>query len=279
MSYIKFSQFTPITSISGLSVVGLQGGKNVRIDAASFLSGYLKPTNAGTIGQVLTKTSSGSKWSSKTLQQLASVAGATYDSSTGFFSYNGLTDITESDMASALRWSQPIVGYNYEALFNGFTFLNFRFNICRNTTRAAEPCNCHSMFQSCIYIEVIQLPTPAASSGYDMKVGIGTQMFRECRRLKRITNRMNFESATSTTNMFQNCQLLESLEIINLKSSISFSDSPNLSKESILYMIQNSAATSPITITLHATAYEMANADSEIKTALQNKTNVSLASA
>lgn len=44
-------------------------------------------------------------------------------------------------------------------------------------------------------------------------------------------------------------------------------------------MVQNSAATNPITITLHADAYSMAMADEDIQAALAEKTNVSLATA
>ena len=53
----------------------------------------------------------------------------------------------------------------------------------------------------------------------------------------------------------------------------------SVSSKSILYMIQNEAATSAITITLHADAYARAMANTDIVAALEAHPNVSLASA
>lgn len=55
--------------------------------------------------------------------------------------------------------------------------------------------------------------------------------------------------------------------------------SPYFREDCILYMIQNEAATSAITITLHADAYARAMANADIVAALQAHPNVSLASA
>ena len=64
-----------------------------------------------------------------------------------------------------------------------------------------------------------------------------------------------------------------------LKYDLGIYSSPNLSVKSVLYMINNEAATSPITITLHADVYNRCMANADILTALQAHTNVSLASA
>ena len=61
--------------------------------------------------------------------------------------------------------------------------------------------------------------------------------------------------------------------------SCSFSYSPNLNKTSLLYMINNSAATSAIVITLHSTCYNIMSVDADIISELASKPNVSLASA
>ena len=76
-----------------------------------------------------------------------------------------------------------------------------------------------------------------------------------------------------------NCPKLISVKISNIKISFEPSNSPLLSCKSILYMIQNEAATSAITITLHANAYARAMANADIVAALQAHPNVSLASA
>lgn len=123
------------------------------------------------------------------------------------------------------------------------------------------------------YIETVyDYPNPGES--FD-------RVFGYCGKLKKIVGTLNFDY-TSKKNMdgsFEGCALLETVSIKGLCFNVSFADSPNLSKDSILYMIQNSAATSAITITLHPTAYAMAIADNDIQTALQEKTFVSLAQA
>ena len=64
-----------------------------------------------------------------------------------------------------------------------------------------------------------------------------------------------------------------------IKSNIIFKDSPALSKASVLYMIENAAATTAITITLHADAYARLAEDSEIIAALEAQPLVTLVSA
>ena len=78
---------------------------------------------------------------------------------------------------------------------------------------------------------------------------------------------------------FYKCIQLKVIKIKKLFASLSFGDSPLLSLKSVLYMINNEAATSAITITLHADAYARAMANADILAALEAHPNVSLASA
>ena len=64
-----------------------------------------------------------------------------------------------------------------------------------------------------------------------------------------------------------------------MKGNLSFKDSPLLSNESILFLINHEAATSAITITLHPDVYARVMANADILAALETHTNVSLASA
>ena len=64
-----------------------------------------------------------------------------------------------------------------------------------------------------------------------------------------------------------------------LKYDLGIYSSPNLSVKSVLYMINNEAATSPITITLHADVYNRCMANADVLAALEAHPNVSLASA
>lgn len=111
--------------------------------------------------------------------------------------------------------------------------------------------------------------------------------FQNCYRLKTIIGSgrepfisLNYMSKVESMNYaFSNCYSLKNIWLRMLKYSVSFAQSSRLSNESILYMIQNEAAKSEITITLHADAYARAMADTEILAALETHTNISLASA
>ena len=110
--------------------------------------------------------------------------------------------------------------------------------------------------------------------------------FEGCTRLKYIVPILKIGSITASYNIataFKACRELVLCKLYNLKISVSFSDSPLLSKESILYTIQQAAPTSAITITLHADAYARLNPDLEenadIKSALEAQPLVTLASA
>ena len=72
-------------------------------------------------------------------------------------------------------------------------------------------------------------------------------------------------------------QQLKTCLIKGIKANIELPSSALLSNESILYMIQNETATTAISITLHADAYDRAMADTEIQAALTAHPNVSLA--
>lgn len=79
--------------------------------------------------------------------------------------------------------------------------------------------------------------------------------------------------------VFTGCKKLMTFKIKNIKFNISLNMTSYLSVKSVLYMINNEAATSPITITLHNTVYTRCMANADILAALEAHTNVSLASA
>lgn len=112
----------------------------------------------------------------------------------------------------------------------------------------------------------------------------------------------DYITAVSLNNIFTNCYNLRSIPLVdiknlgvvtgfssnfnlrdlffkNLSKSLLLSQSPLLSKESLLYIIENAAPTSAIKITLHASCYNKYSADSDITAALAAQPLVSLASA
>lgn len=104
-------------------------------------------------------------------------------------------------------------------------------------------------------------------------------MFIGCTGIEKIFPTLDAASVTSFNGTLDNCKNLREVRIKNVKVAIKFDKSPLISKASILYLIQNSAATSAITITLHADAYARLAEDTDIVAALAEQEFVSLASA
>lgn len=74
------------------------------------------------------------------------------------------------------------------------------------------------------------------------------------------------------------CYSIRYLYLQGLKQSLNISDASLLTKESLLYIIENAAPTEPITITLSAYCYNKYSADPDVVAALEAQPNISLAS-
>lgn len=103
--------------------------------------------------------------------------------------------------------------------------------------------------------------------------------FVGCPSVEKVFPTLNATSTTSFNGAFDSCSNLKEIRLKALGVNCSFAKSKNLSNASILYMINNSNASKTITITLHADAYDRAMADSDIVSALNGHSNVTLAKA
>lgn len=214
----------------------------------------------------------------------------------GTWTANGITDMTYNDMLTALTESMGYLpsGWSYRLRFANSlarTILIPKKNSCLqawcfNPSRYGNPAatpDCFRMFYASYKMETIVMCNMA---DYGFGVGNANGMFYGS-AVRRIINASPqaaldlsyITDAKYANDMFRACTKLEEVKISFLKVSLSFADSPNLNKDSILFMVKYSAGTSAKTITLHPTAYAMAIADSDIQAALQEKTNVSLAQA
>lgn len=214
------------------------------------------------------------------LRDLFVSAGAVYNSNTGYYELNGLTDITEEQMMVIYNETNQFL-QNVSNMAGVYADRKFRTNFLsskRDSTISRLRTSWTDAFRDNTRLEILNLneysPTNTA---YWFAPTATSSCFSYCYNIKAIIGHINLGSVSNTNNMFSKCNNLENVLLYNLKVSISFADSPNLSKESILFMINNEAATSAITITLHPTAKAMADADSEIQTALSNHPNISLA--
>lgn len=103
-------------------------------------------------------------------------------------------------------------------------------------------------------------------------------MFSNCPSLVSIPQ-LDTAKVTVMGSIFEYCFSLVSVNLKNAKFAYKLSDANLLSKESLLYLINNEAATSAIIITLAPYAYTRLAEDADVVAALANHPNISLASA
>ena len=101
--------------------------------------------------------------------------------------------------------------------------------------------------------------------------------FSNCSSLSTVKS-LDVGKGASFNGTFSACNGARNIFVKGLNKSLSLSSMSALTKESLLYIINN-AKTSEITITLSAYSYTKYSADADIIAALANKSNISLASA
>ena len=213
-----------------------------------------------------------SKLSSGTLRDLYISAGAKYNEQTGYYELNGLTDITEEEMRKIYLLyitNSP----NAEHLTAWLTYPNdFRTNIVPKIHHISNIQNSISdnsvlevLALSNLYIQ--NLVATAHGSFPKLRIVMGDWIYHS-------DNPSDFDFYYGQP--FQNCPLLEEIRMKGINKSHTFAVSPNLSKESVQYMITNAnppsgAAVGSIAITLHPTAYARLKDDADIVAALEAK--------
>lgn len=103
-----------------------------------------------------------------------------------------------------------------------------------------------------------------------------SSMFNLCKDIIAIPM-LDTSNVTDMSYLFSSCSSLTHLGLKNAKRACSISSASLLSKDSLLYIINNEAATSAITITLASYAYERLATDPDIVAALASHPNISLA--
>lgn len=213
------------------------------------------------------------KLSSGTLRDLYISAGAKYNEATGFYELNGLTDITEEEMRTIYKYAGT------PQVKAAFAYSKARTNLPMPGLYNGHLCE--SMFYACINLEVAYLGYKKSSpTSYDEPFIYteGVNCFYLCQKLKKIYGKI-YQRNDNWSLTFGECLALEEVRIADLYSSIQLSWSPNLSKESVQYMITNAkplrgAAVGSIAITLYPTAYARLKDDADIVAALEAKNGV-----
>lgn len=210
------------------------------------------------------------KLSSGTLRDLYISAGAKYNEATGYYELNGLTDITEEEMRVIYKYAGT------PQVRGAFAYSKARTNLLMSGMYNGWLCE--DMFYGCTNLEVAYLGNKQSSpTAFDIPSAYmeGFNCFYLCSKLKKIYGKI-YQRNNNWSLTFGECHALKEVRIAELYSSIMLSWSPNLSKESVLYMITNAnpprgAAVGSITITLHPTAYARLKDDADIVAALEAK--------
>lgn len=200
-------------------------------------------------------------------------AGAEYNENTGFWKIGSVDDITNDEISKAYNIRPAFFDSNFNGVYSHIK------------TRVIFPMRIYgggNVFSNkgVLFYDspnLIEIPETVGKKEF-YYVGEGGYLFAYDKKLKYIMMQMVFQNVTKNQIMFAGCLSLEKV-LIRTNSSLYFIDCSKLSTDSVLYMINNEFATSPITITLHADAYARAMANADIVAALEAHPNVSLASA
>lgn len=182
-----------------------------------------------------------------------------FNAITGYYTFKDyLTDITESEMVQiyhvyGFSVSDDSAGRIYQLTKARIIYTDNDFWYYRNAIKsyAALLYNC-----AC---EVFCIDDGVIGPYHGMTLNVlssFTSAFRYCRKLKIIDGKIDISSGKS--NMFESAfdtlPVLETVNIFGVMVSLSFAESSNLTRDSILYIINNAANTIPIILTLHANA-------------------------
>lgn len=215
------------------------------------------------------------------LRDLYISAGAKYNEATGYYELNGLTDITEEQMRVIYikTWGWWIGLPN----LSGFGDSSARTNIpCPDYKRTYYQSNVNlsSSFATTgnlDNLEVLNFIPTQYPKDFSIKLSMRAMNWMCQGNAKPLTIMGTFEVGGVPDNNSLNIGgNIKTINIKNLSKNIKFYGSKVLSKESVLYMINNSAATSAITISLNKAVYDVMKDDADIIAALTEKTNITL---
>lgn len=197
----------------------------------------------------------------------------------GHYCLNGLGDITEEqmlDIYNAGELKNNLVGfYAYNDKIRTFIPSKISGQEGYGTISLSGILSGAALVESVVFTVRDNL---VERLGVLFTSGTAYSSFNGCSNLVYI-QKMNLSNITSLTSFFDKCSSLVSVKIINLKCNLDWAYSVAISKESVLYTIQNAAPTSAMTVTLHPDAYSRLADDTDIVSALEAQPLISLVSA
>ncbi len=219
------------------------------------------------------------------LRPLFIAAGAEYNESTGNYELNGIADLTESDMMYIHEYKNYHFSLNTARYFQENKNVRTIFPMNTVNTVYDQLFKNNKLSLVCTFMnsnfEVIKFSKPQTleqTKGIPTESGSMSGMFTNAKKLK-IVYPIDVSAVTSIGASFDGTIALIDVRLCGLKCSAIFKDSTNISKESVLYMMQYALPTSAIAITLHPDAYARLANDADIVAALEAQPLISLVSA
>lgn len=215
-------------------------------------------------------------------------AGAVWNEDTGYWEFYDMKDITNIEMSRALArgsWYAGPSTIGVLAAFNSQSLNAIRFNVARTGAwGVTQDMDYFATTNS--YIEFVNMTHDNNLVAMPFTyVTYLNESFNGCSNLRRIYGELELSNVNGVRDAFKGCAKLESVLLYGLKYSISFADSPLLSKESLLYMINNCASDVSFTIILHPDAHNrcytewLEDIDNALGTADNKQTVITLARA
>lgn len=210
---------------------------------------------------------------------LYEAAGAAFNEQTGFYELNGLTDITEAQMA--VIYAAPRLGGGGDWGKAFYKYAGLRTNICTEegaTGGNAPRYRFMQTFATARDAEFIRLSADLNNGNPGrIFVTLDDRGFAYCSNLREIRGIINYSEVASQSNLantFVGCVKLDTVQIQGLKHNLAI-PSPVLSLESLQYLVAQRSGTNAITVTLHAdvlarvngteTAWQQLKADAATK--------------
>lgn len=195
----------------------------------------------------------------------------------------GIGDLTNAEIREIYEggkwwWSTSNEGFcsqsKARAILPSLAFQNAHYKSAFNFMQA---------FNKNASLEVIDLrPQPVLESNnlFNMvKSNAMNFLCQESPKVRCIYGIIDASAAQSSQSFWIHTAGLVDIRLYNIKKDVRFPISQNISKASILYIIENEAVESSATIILHANAYTRLSADADIVAALAAHPKVSLAKA
>lgn len=186
-------------------------------------------------------------------------AGATFNTATGFYELNGITDIDEDEMRRIYHRTAHRIGHDAKCAFAGA-------GVRTNLPLIGIEIHAGGFYAQGMFLEesipayhtyeVITVRNVNENCSYTERIAItdAMHMFCNCSKLRKVIGELALWNCNQTFEMFRGCSSLEEVFIRALHSDLSFADSPKISAESLAFAIDYTDD-SGFTITVNAATF------------------------